>query len=62
MKNGFSERVLLLEHLWHLGKGIIHSLINTVTTPSATGVNQCSLQPLALMIFFTSAERQAHGF
>lgn len=56
MKNGFSERVLLLEHLWHLGKG------NTVTTPSATGVNQCSLQPLALMIFFTSAERQAHGF
>lgn len=29
MKNDFSERVLLLEHLWHLGKGIIHSLINS---------------------------------
>lgn len=62
MKNGFSERELLLEHLWHLGKGIIHSLINTVTTLSATAVNQCSLQPLALMTFFTSTKRQAHGF
>lgn len=32
VKNDFSEKVLLLEHLWHLGKGIIPSLINAVTT------------------------------
>lgn len=62
MKNGFSEKVLLLEHLWHLGKEIIHSLINTVTTLSATSINQCSLQLLALLAFLTSAERQAHSF
>lgn len=62
VKNSFSEKVLLLEHSWHLGKGIIHSLINTVTTLSATGVNQGSVQPLPLLAFLTSAERQAHGF
>jgi len=62
VKNGFTEKVLLSEHLWHLGKGIICSLINTVTAVRATGVNLCSLQSLVLLAFLTSAERQAYGF